>query len=51
MDAYLKLGWRFVSIVNTHKAIVRWERAGPPLHPTTNFVLDEHTNARVTSQK
>jgi hypothetical protein len=33
VDAYLKLGWRFVSIVNSHKAIVRWEREGtPPPH-------------------
>src|SRR2546426_9973815 len=52
MDAYLKLGWRFVSIVNSHKAIVRWERAGPPPHPpTSNFVLDESTKAGVSSQQ
>ena len=52
MDAYLKLGWRFVSIVNSHKAIVRWERAGTPPHPpTSNFVLDESTKAGVSSQQ
>ena len=41
MDAYLKLGWRFVSIVNSHKAIVRWERGGsPPSLTSSTFVLD-----------
>jgi hypothetical protein len=52
MDAYLKLGRRFVSIVNSHKAIVRWERAGPPPHPTSSdFVLDENTKTGVASQQ
>jgi len=52
MDAYLKLGWRFVSIVNSHKAIVRWERGGTPPHPSTsNFVLDENTKTGVASHQ
>lgn len=41
LDRFLKLGWRFVSIVNAKKAVVRWESGGDPLHPaTSNAILD-----------
>jgi site-specific recombinase XerD len=44
LDTYLKLGWRFVSIVNAKKAVVRWESKQTPIYPAvSNGILDENT--------
>jgi hypothetical protein len=42
LDRFTKLGWRFVSIVNARKAVVRWERKSDPVNPITpDSILDE----------
>jgi hypothetical protein len=48
LDTYLKLGWRFVSIVNAKKAVVRWESKQTPIYPTVaRDILDENSSFEV----
>ena len=52
LDRFTKLGWRFVSIVNARKAVVRWERKSDPVYPITpDSILDEDSKTGVANQQ
>jgi len=52
LDNFTKLGWRFVSIVNARKAVVRWERKSDPVYPITPHpILDEDSKTGVASHQ
>jgi len=52
LDRLIKLGWRFVSIVNARKAVVRWERKSDPVNPITrDSILGEDSKTGVANQQ